>query len=96
MDGSIDPDRDERRNLDVLGEVLTRELPGEAQVEMARLVGAKKVQLEIAQTSGALADNRLCGNRSAANPVCRFSDPDGVSSLPWSPGSCTSVVANSV
>jgi uncharacterized protein (DUF697 family) len=49
VDGSIDPDRDERRNLDVLGEVLTRELPGEAQVEMARLVGAKKVQLEIAQ-----------------------------------------------
>jgi uncharacterized protein (DUF697 family) len=48
VDGSIDPDRDERRNLDVLGEVFTRELPGEAQVEMARLVGAKKVQLEIA------------------------------------------------
>ena len=36
-------------NLDLLGEVLTRELPGEAQVEMARLVGAKKVQLEISQ-----------------------------------------------
>jgi len=49
VDGSIDPDRDERRNLDVLGEILTRELPGEAQVELARLVGAKKVQLEIAQ-----------------------------------------------
>ena len=49
VDGSIDPDRDERRNLDVLGEMLTRELPGDAQVEMARLVGAKKVQLEIAQ-----------------------------------------------
>src|ERR1700733_914827 len=49
VDGSIDPDRDERRNLDVLGEVLSRELPGEAKVEMARLVGAKKVQLEIAQ-----------------------------------------------
>ena len=49
VDGSIDPDRDERRNLDVLGEVLARELPGEAQVEMARLVGAKKVQLEVAQ-----------------------------------------------
>jgi uncharacterized protein (DUF697 family) len=48
-DGSIDPDRDERRNLEVLGEVLTRELPGEAQVEMARLVAAKKVQLEISQ-----------------------------------------------
>jgi uncharacterized protein (DUF697 family) len=49
VDGSIDPDRDERRNLDVLGELLTRELPGDAQVEMARLVKAKKVQLEIAQ-----------------------------------------------
>jgi uncharacterized protein len=48
-DGSIDSDRDERRNLDVFGEMLTRELPGDAQVEMARLVGAKKVQLEIAQ-----------------------------------------------
>src|ERR1700722_13014859 len=49
VDGSIDPDRDERRNLDALGEVLTRELPGEAQVEMARLVSAKRVQLEISQ-----------------------------------------------
>jgi uncharacterized protein (DUF697 family) len=49
VDGSIDPDRDERRNLEVLGDILARELPGEAQVEMARLVGAKKVQLEIAQ-----------------------------------------------
>ncbi len=49
VDGSVDPDRDERWNLDVLGEVLTRELPGDAQVEMARLVRAKKVQLEIAQ-----------------------------------------------
>lgn len=49
VDGSIDPERDERRNLDVLGEMLSRELPGDAQVEMARLVRAKKVQLEIAQ-----------------------------------------------
>ncbi|MBV8375462.1 MAG: DUF697 domain-containing protein [Verrucomicrobia bacterium] len=49
VDGSIDPERDERRNLDVLGELLARELPGESQVEMARLVGAKKVQLETAQ-----------------------------------------------
>ncbi|MBV9129839.1 MAG: DUF697 domain-containing protein [Verrucomicrobia bacterium] len=48
VDGSIDPDRDERRNVDLLGEVLARELPGEAQVEMARLVGAKNVQLEVA------------------------------------------------
>jgi uncharacterized protein (DUF697 family) len=49
VDGSIDPDRDERRNLDVLGEIITRELPGDAQIEMARLVAAKKVQLELAQ-----------------------------------------------
>ena len=49
VDGSIDPERDERRNFDVLGELLARELPGEAQVEMARLVAAKKIQLEIAQ-----------------------------------------------
>jgi uncharacterized protein (DUF697 family) len=48
VDGSIDPDRDERRNIELLGEVLVRELPGEAKVEMARLVHAKKVQLEIA------------------------------------------------
>jgi len=49
VDGSIDPERDERRNLEELGELLTRELPEEAQVEMARLVAAKKIQLEIAQ-----------------------------------------------
>jgi uncharacterized protein (DUF697 family) len=48
VDGTIDPDRDERQNIDRLGETLTRELPGDAQVEIARLVGAKKVQLEIA------------------------------------------------
>jgi uncharacterized protein (DUF697 family) len=48
VDGSIDTDRDERQNIELLGEMLTRELPGEAQVEMARLVRAKKVQLEIA------------------------------------------------
>jgi uncharacterized protein (DUF697 family) len=47
VDGSIDPDRDERQNIEALGELLTRELPGEAQVEIARLVGAKKVQSEI-------------------------------------------------
>ena len=77
VDGSIDPDRDERRNLDVLGEVLTRELPGEAQVEMARLVSAKKVQLEISQHLGPIADHRLWRDRRAADPVCRLSNPDG-------------------
>lgn len=50
VDGSIDPERDERRNFDVLGELLARELPGEAQVEMARLVAAKTIQMEIAQS----------------------------------------------
>jgi uncharacterized protein (DUF697 family) len=49
VDGSIDPERDERRNFDALGELLARELPGEAQVEMARLVAAKNIQMEIAQ-----------------------------------------------
>jgi uncharacterized protein (DUF697 family) len=49
VDGSIDPERDERRNFDALGELLARELPGEAQVEMARLVAAKNLQMEIAQ-----------------------------------------------
>jgi uncharacterized protein (DUF697 family) len=48
VDGSIDPDRDERRNLDVLGELIVRELPEDAQIDMARLVDAKKVQTEIA------------------------------------------------
>jgi uncharacterized protein (DUF697 family) len=48
VDGSIDPDRDERRNIELLGEVMVRDLPGEAKIEMARLVRAKKVQLEIA------------------------------------------------
>ena len=48
VDGSIDPDRDERRNIELLGEVMVKELPGEAKIEMARLVRAKKVQLEIA------------------------------------------------
>ncbi len=48
VDGSIDPDRDERQNIQTLGELLTRELPGEAQVELARLVRAKEIQLEIA------------------------------------------------
>jgi uncharacterized protein (DUF697 family) len=48
VDGSIDPERDERRNFDALGELLARELPREAQVEMARLVAAKNIQMEIA------------------------------------------------
>jgi uncharacterized protein (DUF697 family) len=49
VDGSIDSERDERRNLDVLAETIARELPEEAQVETARIFSAKKIQLEIAQ-----------------------------------------------
>jgi uncharacterized protein (DUF697 family) len=49
VDGSIDPERDERKNFEALGELLVRELPAEAQVEMVRLVAAKDIQMEIAQ-----------------------------------------------
>jgi uncharacterized protein (DUF697 family) len=49
VDGSIDVERDERRNFETLGELLARELPAEAQVEIARLVDAKKIKMEIAQ-----------------------------------------------
>jgi uncharacterized protein (DUF697 family) len=46
-DGSFDLERDQRRNISELAELITRELPGDAQVEMARLVHAKKTQIEI-------------------------------------------------
>jgi uncharacterized protein (DUF697 family) len=49
VDGSIDLERDERRNIDVLAETITRELPEEAQVEAARIFSAKKTQLDVAQ-----------------------------------------------
>jgi uncharacterized protein (DUF697 family) len=49
IDGSIDSERDERRNIDLLAEIIARELPEEAQVETARIFSAKKIQLEIAQ-----------------------------------------------
>jgi len=48
-DGTLDVERDERRNIDELAELMARELPGEAQVEMARLVNAKETQTAIAQ-----------------------------------------------
>jgi uncharacterized protein (DUF697 family) len=48
LDGSIDTERDERRNIRELAELMTRELPDDAQVEMARLVGAKEVQKNLA------------------------------------------------
>jgi uncharacterized protein (DUF697 family) len=48
QDGTLDPERDERRNIRVLGDLLARELPDEAQVDMARLFGAKDLQRELA------------------------------------------------
>jgi uncharacterized protein (DUF697 family) len=47
QDGTLDPERDERRNIRPLGDLLARELPDEAQVDMARLVGAKQLQTEL-------------------------------------------------
>jgi uncharacterized protein (DUF697 family) len=47
QDGTLDPERDERRNIRLLSDLLARELPGEAQVDMARLVGAKQLQTEL-------------------------------------------------
>jgi uncharacterized protein (DUF697 family) len=44
QDGTLDPERDERRNIGALGDLLARELPDEAQVDMARLLGAKDLQ----------------------------------------------------
>jgi uncharacterized protein (DUF697 family) len=49
VDGSIDLERDERRNIDILAETIARELPEEAQVEAARIFRAKKTQFDIAQ-----------------------------------------------
>jgi uncharacterized protein (DUF697 family) len=47
QDGTLDLERDERRNIRLLGDLLARELPDEAQVDMARLVGAKQLQTEL-------------------------------------------------
>jgi uncharacterized protein (DUF697 family) len=47
QDGTLDPERDDRRNIRMLGDLLARELPDEAQVDMARLVGAKELQTEL-------------------------------------------------
>ena len=47
QDGTLDVERDERRNIRMLGDLLARELPDEAQVDMARLVGAKELQTEL-------------------------------------------------
>jgi uncharacterized protein len=47
LDGSLDLERDERHNIHELAELMTRELPDDAQVEMARLFGAKEVQKDL-------------------------------------------------
>jgi uncharacterized protein (DUF697 family) len=47
-DGSIDPERDERRDIALLADVIARELPEDAQVEMARLISARDTQSQIA------------------------------------------------
>jgi uncharacterized protein (DUF697 family) len=49
QDGTLDPERDERKNIAELAELLVRELPPEAQVELARLLHVKSVQKLIAQ-----------------------------------------------
>jgi len=49
VDGSFDLDRDARQNIDILSEVLVRELPEESQVELARLFHVRGLQVEIAQ-----------------------------------------------
>jgi uncharacterized protein (DUF697 family) len=48
LDGSLDLERDERRNIRELADLMTRELPDDAQVEMARIFGAKEVQKDLA------------------------------------------------
>ena len=48
QDGTLDPERDERRNIRALSDLLARELPDEAQVDMARLLGVKDLQRELA------------------------------------------------
>jgi uncharacterized protein (DUF697 family) len=48
IDGSIDLERDDRRNIRELADLISRELPDDAQVEMARLFGAKQVQKDLA------------------------------------------------
>ena len=49
QDGTLDPERDERKNIAELAELLVRELPLEAQVELARLLDVKSVQKLTAQ-----------------------------------------------
>ncbi len=50
LDGTFDPESDQRRNVNQLVHVLVAELPNEARLEMARLSGAREAQAKIAQT----------------------------------------------
>lgn len=47
-EGGIDPDRDERFNVDLLGAIIAHELPNEARLEFARLTNNRQAQHEIA------------------------------------------------
>ncbi len=49
QDGTLDTDRDERQNIAELAELMVRELPQDAQVELARLLQVRGVQKEAAQ-----------------------------------------------
>lgn len=50
LDGTIDMNSIERRNIDRLAQLIAEELPEEARLEMARLCGVREVQAKIAQT----------------------------------------------
>ena len=50
LDGTFDPESDQRRHVHALVDALTAELPDEAKLEMARLSGAKQAQRRIAET----------------------------------------------
>ncbi|MBV8815465.1 MAG: hypothetical protein JO271_13320 [Verrucomicrobia bacterium] len=48
QDGTLDPDRDQRKNIRDLANLLARELPEDAQVDAARLFGTRELQRELA------------------------------------------------
>jgi uncharacterized protein len=48
QDGTLDFDRDQRKNIRDLANLLARELPGDAQVDAARLFGTRELQRELA------------------------------------------------
>ncbi|HEY0792314.1 MAG TPA: hypothetical protein VGD78_14720 [Chthoniobacterales bacterium] len=49
QDGTLDTERDDRENIDALAELLVRELPEDAQVDLARLFRVGSVQRATAQ-----------------------------------------------